>query len=215
VSQDDAPPQNPSATAEPGVDAAEDEGPEAPGRHPRTTQGLLGALVVTLLFVAAFVGFRALVTDSPEGPPRVVDYLSTVEALQDSGSELVYPTSLPDGWVATSLDVVPGERPAWGLGMLTDEGGFVGLRQEDADVDELIAAYVDPDAEPGDQSVFASGLSTGPWQTWADIGGDLAFSTTLTSKSKNSIGETLLVYGSATRDEQEQLIALLTEAPLG
>ena len=208
MSQDAAPPEKPDATA--------DEEYETPARHPRTTQGLLGALVVTLLFVGAFVGFRAIFTsDPPSGPPRVVDYLNTVEALQDSGVELVYPSTLPEGWVATSLDVVPGDQPAWGLGMLTDEGRFVGLRQEDADVDELISAYVDAKAEPGDVSDFASELSTGAWQTWADVGGDLAFSTTLTSDSKNSIGETLLVYGSATRDEQEQLIALLTEGPLG
>ena len=50
----------------------------------------------------------------------------------------------------------PGERPAWGIGMLTDDGRFVGVRQEAADVDELIPEFVDPDAEPGDESVVES-----------------------------------------------------------
>ena len=38
--------------------------------------------------------------------------------------------------------------------MLTDDGRFVGIRQEDADVDELLEAYVDDNAEPGDESTF-------------------------------------------------------------
>jgi hypothetical protein len=129
--------------------------------------------------------------------------------------DLVYPARLPTGWIATSIDFVPGDRPAWGIGMLTDDGRFVGLRQEDAGVDELVSAYVDPDAEPGDVSGFESDLATSPWQTWADVGGDLAYSTTLTSGARNIMGETLLVYGSAGRDEQEQLIALLTTDDVG
>ena len=64
--------------------------------------------------------------------------------------------------------------------MLTDDGRYVGLRQEDADVDELVSVYVDENAEPGDEGGVESDLATGPWQTWADAGGDLAYSTTLT-----------------------------------
>jgi hypothetical protein len=188
--------------------------PERPARYPRTTQGLLAALLVTLVLVGGFLVVRSLLTDELVVPPGDVDYLSTVDSIQDSDLEVVYPSDLPEGWVATSIDFVPGSRPAWGMGVLTDDGRFVGLRQEDADVDELISAYVDEDAQPGDVSSFASGIQTGEWQTWADDGGDLAFSTTLTQSARNSVGETLLVYGSATRDEQQQLIALLTAHPL-
>ena len=41
--------------------------------------------------------------------------------------------SLPSGWVATSVDYLPGDRPAFGVGMLTADGKFVGMRQQDID----------------------------------------------------------------------------------
>ena len=187
---------------------------EEPGRYSRTTSGLLASLVVTVLIVGAFVAFRGLFRDQPEIDRGAIDYLGTVADAQAGGIELVYPSDLPDGWSATSIDFVPGERPAWGIGMLTDDGRYVGLRQEDADVADLIEVYVDEDAEPGDSSSFDSGLSTGPWQTWADAGGDLAYSTTLTAGAEASVGETLLVYGSASRSDQEELISLLTTAQI-
>jgi hypothetical protein len=188
---------------------------EEPSRYSRTTTGLLASLLVTVIAVGAFVVFREAFRDQPEVTRDAVDYLGTVEDAQSGGVELVYPKSLPEGWIATSIDFVPGERPAWGIGMLTDDGRYVGLRQEDADVDELLSVYVDENAEPGDESSLESDLTTGPWQTWADTGGDLAYSTTLTGAQTNIMGETLLVYGSASRDDQEQLIALLSLDEVG
>jgi hypothetical protein len=188
---------------------------EEPSRYSRTTNGLLASLLVTVLAVGAFVVFREAFRDQPEVTSSAVDYLGTVEDAQAGGVELVYPTSLPEGWIATSIDFVPGERPAWGIGMLTADGRFVGLRQEDADVDELLSDFVDENAEPGDESSVESGLTTGPWQTWADTGGDLAYSTTLTGTQTSIMGETLLVYGSASREDQEQLIALLSLDEIG
>lgn len=197
------------------TDQVDDSPREEPSRYSRTTNGLLASLLVTVLAVGAFVLFREVFRDQPEVTKDAVDYLGTVEDAQAGGIELVYPERLPDGWIATSIDFVPGERPAWGIGMLTDDGRFVGLRQEDADLDELIDDFVDPDAEPGDESVVDSDLATGPWQTWADTGGDLAYSTTLSSGDPSILGETLLVYGSASRDDQEQLIGLLTTENVG
>lgn len=185
---------------------------EVPSRYSRTTNGLLASLIVTVLAVGLFVVFRGAFRNQPEITREAVNYIGTVEAAQDGGVQLVYPKNLPDGWIATSIDFVPGDRPAWGIGMLTDDGRFVGLRQEDAKVSELIEAYVDDKAEPGDENGLASDVSTGPWQTWADSGGDLAYSTTLTEGAKTTMGDTLLVYGSASRDDQEQLISLLTTA---
>lgn len=189
---------------------AEESPREEPSRYSRTTNGLLASLLVTVLAVGAFVIFRGAFRDQPEINRDAVDYLGTVEDAQAGGVELVYPSSLPKGWIATYIEFVPGERPAWGIGMLTADGRYVGLRQEDADVDELVSAYVDEDAEPGDASGLESDLATGAWQTWADTGGDLAYSTSLTEGAASTLGDTLLVYGSASRDDQEQLIALLT-----
>jgi len=188
---------------------------DEPSRYSRTTNGLLASLIVTVLAVGAFVAFRGTFRDQPTTiDVGTLDYVEPVKAAQDNGVELVYPTSLPKGWNVTSIDFVPGARPAWGIGMLTDDGRYVGLRQEDADVDELVEVYVDENAEPGDETSVDSDLATDPWQTWADAGGDLAYSTTLTEGAESTMGDTLLVYGSASRDDQEQLIALLTTADL-
>jgi hypothetical protein len=190
---------------------SEEERPrEAPSRYSRTTNGLLASLLVTVLAVGAFVAFRAAFRDQPSFDTGPIDYIEPVRNAQDNGIELVYPRELPEDWQVTSIDYVRGAPPAWGIGMLTDDGRYVGLRQEDADADELVSAYVDEDADPGSESGFESDLATGPWQTWSDAGGDLAYSTSLTGGAAGAAGQTVLVYGSASRDDQEQLIALLT-----
>ena len=188
----------------------EDDPREQPARYSRTTNGLLASLVVTVLAVVAFVGFRAAFRDDPSFDNGPLNYIQPVKDAQGADIKLIYPRDLPKDWRVTSIDFVPGKRPAWGIGMLTADGRFVGLRQEAADVDDLVTAYVDDNAEPGDESTFESDLSTGPWQTWADVGGDLAYSTTLTNGDRTTIGETVLVFGSASRGDQEQLISLLT-----
>jgi hypothetical protein len=188
---------------------------EAPARYSRTTNGLLASLIVTVLVVGAFVVFRELFRDQPTIERGAVDYLGPVEDAQRGGVDLVYPARLPEDWDVTSIDFVPGKSPSWGIGMLTDDGRFVGLRQEATDVDDLVSAYVDDNAEPGDESGLESDLVTGPWQTWTDSGGDLAYSTTLTNGGAGTLGKTILVFGSASRDDQEQLISLLTMDDVG
>lgn len=193
----------------------EDDPREAPARYNRTTNGLLAALLVTMLAVGAFVLFREVFRDPPKIPRDAVDYVGTVEDAQAGGIALIYPRELPDGWTTTTIDFVPGERPAWGIGMLTDDGRYVGMRQEYADVDELLAVYVDENAEPGDEITFDTDLETESWQIWADAGGDLAYTTTLDGGDESVLGDTLMVYGSASRDDQEKLISLLTLDDLG
>jgi hypothetical protein len=197
------------------VSGHEDGSREQPSRYNRTTNGLLASLLVTVLAVVAFVVFREAFRDQPEIPRGAVDYLGTVEDAQDGGIQLIYPSSIPEGWDVTHIDFVRGQRPAWGVGMLTDDGRYVGLRQEDAEVDDLLEAYVDDNAEPGDQNAIESGVATGPWQTWADADGDLAYSTTVDDGVETTLGKTLLVYGSASRDDQELLISLLTMDDVG
>ena len=74
-----------------------------------------------------------------------------------------------------SIDFVPGERPAWGIGMLTDDEKFVGIRQADDDLSSLLSTYVDADAVQGD-TVTVPGALTAQWQEWSDAGGDHAYS---------------------------------------
>ncbi|MCW2793348.1 MAG: hypothetical protein JWO76_2446 [Nocardioides sp.] len=175
-----------------------------PARYPRTANGLIGSLIVTVLVILGFVALRSCTSDDLEVKPEPVDYLATVADAQAGGYRLVYPASLPDGWIADSIDFVPGDHPAWGIGMLTDDGKFVGLRQEDAPLDELLHTYVDADATAGDP-VDVSGSVAPTWRTYSDAGGDHAFAA--------EVGrDTVLVYGSASVADQRELLALLSTA---
>lgn len=187
--------------------------PQAPTRYSRTYGGLLASLLVTVLVVVGYVVLRALNRDELDVEPQPVDYVEAVAAAQDAGFVLVYPRQLPEGWIATRLDFVRGERPAWGINLLTDEGKFVGLRQEDDDVDDLLATYVDENPSEEGEVTLDSPLGTS-WQSWSDQGGDHAYSTELAPAGDAESGDTLLVYGSAAEADQQELIGLLVTEPL-
>jgi Protein of unknown function (DUF4245) len=178
---------------------------DGPGRYQRSIGGGVGAMVVLVVLVLAFVVLRSCTRDNPDVTPEAVDYLSAVGPVEDAGLAAVYPPSLPNGWKATSIDFVPGERPAWGIGMLTDDGLFVGIRQADADLSSMLETYVDADAVQGD-TVTVPGALTEQWQEWSDAGGDHAYSA--------SLGDTeVLVYGTAPTEDLLTIVGSLTDAP--
>jgi hypothetical protein len=178
---------------------------QRPARYPRTANGLIGSLLVTLLFVGAYVAFRALTREELEVKPEPVDYVATVANLQRSDVEVVYPKDLPEGWIASSLDVVPGDDPAFGVGMLTDDGEFVGVRQEDAPLDNLLTRYVDDEPTEG-EVLTVTGSVARTWRSFTDSGGDLAYAAELGD-------DEVLVYGSASAADLRELIGLLTTDP--
>ena len=191
--------------------AAPEPAPERPSRYNRTFGGLLGAMVVTVLFVAAYVGFRAVTREQPDVEQKV-DYLSCVAYLQDADVAVVYPVGLPDGWTATSIDFERGTPPTWRMGMLTGDVEFVGVVQEQTDVDDLLRSYVDKTPVQGDDATPDNSLGATSWQTWSDAGGDHALSTVLDSGPL--AGQTLLVYGSAPVADQEAVLGRLTLDPV-
>jgi Protein of unknown function (DUF4245) len=175
---------------------------EQAGRYQRSFSGMAGAMLVTLLVITAFVVFRALNRNEVDERPKAVDYLGTVDVLQEEGLSVVYPPDLPDGWRATSVDFQPGEQPAWGVGFLTDDGRFVGIRQEDAALDDLLASYVDEaTSELGETEV--SGSVARRWQVFRDDGGDTAYAAELGD-------DWVIVYGSAPRADVETMVQALT-----
>jgi hypothetical protein len=184
-------------------------GRERPSRYDRSFSGLLAAMVVTVVCVGGYVGFRALTRDQPD-IVQEVDYLADVSELQDAGAQLVYPCAIPDGWRSSSTSFTRGTPPQWGVGFVTDDDEFVGLRQEDSDVDDLLHTYVDEAPSQGEDATPVNQLGAATWETWSDDGGDHAFSTTLPAPLE---GQTLLVYGSASVAQQEQLIELLGTGP--
>ncbi|WP_193605099.1 DUF4245 family protein [Nocardioides dongkuii] len=177
-----------------------------PGRYQRTTGGLLAAMLVLLLAVAAFVIFRGIFRDTPRIEPEPVEYLPLVESLQDAGREVVYPRELPEGWMVTTVVAEPGERPAWGLGILTDDGRFLGLRQQDEDLEDLLAEHVDEETTE-EEPLEGVGSVARTWEAYADEGGDHAYA----AEVRTDVGdETLLVYGSAPAEDLRTLIESLT-----
>lgn len=131
----------------------------------------MGAMVILVAVVLGYVAFRELNRADPASPVDEVDYTRTVEfARGQAGFDLLAPARLPEGWRATSVDFVPGEEGRWHLGMLTDEGQYVGLEQSTASAESMVQTHVDPEAARGGP-VTVEGER---WRTWTDDSGDLA-----------------------------------------
>lgn len=192
--------------AEPPDEPAERPANERPGRYTRSFAGMIGAMLISLLVIGAFVAFRALNRDELDVEPQAVDYLDSVGVLQESGVRVVYPPTLPDGWVATSIDFRPGTRPVWGVGFLTDADTFAGVRQEDNALDEMVDTYVDENATEGETVRIDSDVAES-WRQFEDEGGDSAFAAEVD-------GGWVLVYGSADRADLEGIIESLTTEPV-
>ncbi len=174
---------------------------EKPGRYQRSSNGLIGALIVTLLTVGAFVLMRSLVRADAEVERDPVDYATAAEAARSAGFDVISPAELPVGWMATAVDLEQTDPPLWGLSVLTDEDKFVGLRQEDESVSDLVEVNIDEDAVEGDPLVLDSVLGS-TWQTWTDEGGDTGYSIEYGD-------QTVLVYGSAPAADLREFITLL------
>jgi hypothetical protein len=185
--------------------------PERPSRYDRSFGGLLAAMVVTVLFVAAYVGFRALTRDQPDIQPEV-DYAACVALLEDADVSVVHPSSLPDGWRATGVHFERAEPPQWRLALLTDDDEFVGVVQQEEDVDDLLAEYVDEQPRQEEDAAPDNSLGVASWQSWSDTGGDHAFSAE--PATGPLAGQTLLVYGSAPVADLERVVGLLTLDPV-
>lgn len=175
---------------------------EQPGRYQRSASGMVGAMVVLLLIIGAYVGLRALNRVEIEVEPERVDYLTAAGYAQESDWTVVYPSTVPDDWKATSLESRPGE--AWGIGFVTPDG-FAGLHQSDDSPTELLTTYVGADAaELGPVEIEGS---SAPWRAYEDGGGDLGFLGEVG-------GEQVLVYGSAPSEDLQRLAGSLTTDPL-
>jgi hypothetical protein len=161
-----------------------------PSRYTRSFGGMTGALIVTVIAVLAFVAWRGLFRTDVDDTPVAVDWQESVELAQQADLDVVHPRELPAGWIATSVDLSAGDDPRWGMGVLTDDGRFVGIRQQDASVDALVELYVTSEI-------------TDTWQTWSDEGGDRGYATEIGD-------EALLVYGSAPAEDIEAYLGLLT-----
>ena len=172
---------------------------EQPGRYQRSFSGMIGAMVVLLLVVAAYVVFRAVNRNDVESPVRALEFQQSAEfAREQAPFPLLAPERLPEGWIATSVRFEEGRRPSWHLGMLTDEQKYVGLEQQRRSVDEMVERHVDEEAERGDD-VEIDGQT---WQSFTDEDDDLAL-------VRESDEVTTLLVGRVSQETFEELLLTL------
>ena len=104
--------------------------PEKPGRYQRSASGMVGAMVLLVVLVGGFVAVQALGRDHDVEPVRTVDYRPVAQQARTARTLFVFtPDPMPAGWRATSVSYVPGRAPSWHLGMLTDQGSYVGIEE--------------------------------------------------------------------------------------
>ena len=179
---------------------------ETAGRYQRSMGGMVGALVVTLGVILAFVVFRAVNRDELEVDREAIDYLVVVEGLQESDLlEPVYPPTLPKDWKAVDASF-DAEDLTWSLDLNTDETEFVGVVQSKLELDDLVDTYVDAAADEGDPVTLDSTLAS-RWTTFTDADGDYAVAAVVK-------GFNVLVYGTAGEDEIEDLASSLVSRKL-
>ncbi|MGZ4494708.1 MAG: DUF4245 domain-containing protein [Nocardioides sp.] len=141
------------------------------GRYQRSAAGMIGAMAVLLVVVVGYVALQNLNNPAAPNPVKTVDYSATEHyARQQAPFALVAPKTLPAGWRATTVSFIPGVKAHWHLGLLTDQGRYVGLEQSRLTEPDMVHAYVDKAATRGGR-VDVAGT---PWTSWTDSGGDLA-----------------------------------------
>jgi hypothetical protein len=177
---------------------------EQGGRYTRSFEGLIGAIIIIVVAVLGFVVFRSLFSDPPEQDVPEVDYLMLVRGLQDNGVDVVYPADLPAGWRASKVSYTPGDRPRLEINLYTDDDEFVGIRQVDDGVDDLLEEAGVDDADVGTP---LTGTSTGTfadtWDAWSDPDGDHAYTAELGE-------DTVLVYGAVSAERLADVVSRLT-----
>jgi hypothetical protein len=192
-------------------------------RYERSAAGMVGAMIVTLLVILAFVAFRALNRDPLVVSPTKVDYQQVVRELQGAGDlDPAYPAELPKGWSATRA-VYNADNLAWELDVLTADGSYIGLRQATTRDRDLLEEYGYEEVRSGATIGIGSAVSP-EWKTWAFKGrsGDTAYTTALglqwgdepNPSRERGKGQTLLVFGSASPKEIQKFAGLLVQDPL-
>ena len=172
------------------------------GRYQRSFSGMVGAMVVLLLVILGFVAFRAINRNDVADPVVALDWRHPASYARDQADfDVLAPSSLPAGWIATSARWTGGHDEHWHLGMLTGQRQYVGVEQEDRSVQDMVEEYVDPNAARG-KDVRIGGQT---WQSWFD---DEDQALVLPQDDV-----TTLVVGTLDRASVEDFVRTLRQAP--
>lgn len=172
---------------------------EQPGRYQRSFPGMIGAMIVLVLVVGAFVVVRSLFQEEPQDPVEPVDITRPVEYARGQAEfPLLAPAELPEGWIATSVRFTDGDEQAWHLGFLTGERRYVGLEQAELPAATMVEQHVDEEATEGEEIAVAGEQ----WQRWAAPDDDLAL-------VREGDDVTTLVVGRVSQETLEELLTSL------
>lgn len=181
-----------------------------PGRYQRSAAGLITSLVVTVLVIGGVLFFLSAFRNDLEVEPESIDYLEPVGAAQQAGLSPVYPAALPEGWIATGTDIEVQDGRAFMLRMLTDDERFVAVRREDASVTALLTRWVDEEVEVAGGYTVPDAVRRPVARTWkgyTDADGDTAYAAELGE-------DTVLVFGSASAEELQDIVDSLVTTPI-
>ncbi|MET3961045.1 hypothetical protein ABIE44_000979 [Marmoricola sp. OAE513] len=177
---------------------------EAEARRLRPFMSGIVALVVAV--AATMVWYFMGRPDETPVPVRTVDWSAWVKAGRaDHRLALFAPDALPKGWRATSASYVGGNDPRFEIGMLTEDGKYVGIVESESSVRTLVRQNIDDKAERGEDVTLND--TTSAWQVWTDSGGD--YGVALDVENPDGTSETVLVFGSAPDDEIRDFAATL------
>lgn len=117
-------------------------------KYNRSFSGMVGAMIVLVLVVLAFVAFRAVNRNDAEIEVEAVDYAGPADYARETADfSVLVPAELPVGWRATSVRFDQGRDQTWHLGVLTDQEKYLGLEQADRSVGDMVAEYVGEETE--------------------------------------------------------------------
>lgn len=176
-----------------------------PGRYQRSAPGLIASLVVTVVAVGGVLYFMSAFRDDYQTRPEKVDYLAAVASAEGAGLAPVYPSAIPKGWIATGVDVVPGDEPVFMVRFLTDDDRFIGVRREGASATALVSVWVDKDAKPAASYTVPDDVArpvARRWKGYTDDGGDTAYVA--------KVGQDqVIVFGSAPAKDLQTMVERL------
>jgi hypothetical protein len=168
----------------------------------RSTRGnpsmgdIIRSMAVIGLIILALYGFGKFFTQDPGSPAKAIDYATIVDQARPAADfALLAPTSLPEGWKATSARYEPN---SWHLGVLTDDEDYLGLEQVKVSIDRAVDRFAEGSKSDGTADIDG--------ETWTVRKGPQDRITYVRREG----GLTTLVVGTASRGVVEDYISSLS-----
>lgn len=150
---------------------------------------IIRSIVVIGAILLGLYGFGQFFTSGKEAQVKAIDYVSVVAQARPAASfPLAAPTSLPEGWRATSARF---QENGWHLGVLTADDDYVGLEQLRGSADRAVDRFADGSKSAGTAEVGGQSwnVRTGPKGRWTYVREEDGFTTLLNTSSSKAVLE--------------------------